>query len=156
MCKLSYHSYHVLHILIHDSVVQRQMWLMKHENHSKASAYDIARREFYAHRHRAEIRARIAKEEAQHVGAYFGKGPLEVGMELEDKAWENWKKWANIQIEDQQAMRAQMFSGQQDEGLGDNLSDGEYDSAIEELEGTGSVPNNPQSTVVPGGVAAHP
>jgi small subunit ribosomal protein S23 len=132
------------------------MWLMKHKGHSKATAYDMARQEFYAHRHRAEIRARIAKEEAQHVGAYFGKGPLEVGMELEDKAWENWKSWANQQIEDEQAQRAQLFSGQQDEGPGDEMSDGEYDSAIEELEGAGSMPNNSQSTVVPGGVAAHP
>lgn len=129
---------------------------MKHKGYSKATAYDMARREFYALRHRTEIRARIAKEEAQHVGAYFGKGPLEVGMELEDKAWENWKSWANKQIEDEQAQRAQLFSGQQDEGLGDDMSDGEYDSAIEELEGAGSLPNSPQSTVVPGGVAAHP
>jgi small subunit ribosomal protein S23 len=122
---------------------------MQNDGQSKASAYDIARREFYAHRHRAEIRARIAKEEAQHVGAYFGKGPLEVGMELEDKGWENWKRWATVQIEDEQAMRAQMFSGQQDEP-------GEQNQAIQELESTGSTPNTPQSKVVPGGVAAHP
>jgi small subunit ribosomal protein S23 len=131
------------------------MWLMKHAGHSKASAYDLARREFYAHRHRSEIRSRIAKEEAQHVGAYFGKGPLEVGMELEDKSWESWKRWANQQIEDEQAMRAQMFSGQQDEGAGADMSTGEYDLAVEELASTGSVPNTPQSQVVPGGVPVH-
>lgn len=145
---------HELHILTHDSVVQRQMWLMKHKELSKAAAYDMARREFYRHRHRDEIRSRIAKEEAQHVGAYFGKGPLEVGMELEDKAWENWKAWATQQIEDEQAQRAQLFSGQQDEGFGDEMTDGEYDSAIGELEE--AMPNNPQSTMVPGGVTAHP
>lgn len=128
------------------SVVQRQLWLMQNHGHSKATAYDVARREFYAHRHRAEIRSRIAKEEAQHVGAYFGKGPLEVGMELEDRSWESWKKWASIQIEDQQAMRAQMFSGQQDEsGEQDDMSASEYDQAVEELGNADSTPNTPQS-----------
>jgi len=143
--------------LIYSSVVQRQLWLMTHKNYSKASAYDAARHEFYAHRHRNEIRARIAKEEAQYVGAYFGKGPLEIGMELEDKSWEAWKRWANVQIEDEQAMRAQMFSGQSDEapeGEGSDMSAGEYDMAVEELAGQGSIPNTPQSTVVPDGTSA--
>lgn len=121
------------------------MWLMKHRSLSKASAYDVARREFYAHRHLSEVRSRIAKEEALHVGAYFGKGPLEIGMELEDKSWENWKRWAASQIEDEQAMRAQLFSGQQDEGAGAETSSAEFDNAIE--EGQDSAPNTPQSTV---------
>jgi small subunit ribosomal protein S23 len=120
------------------------MWLMKHKGHSKATAYDMARREFYQHRHLSEIRARVAKEEALHVGAYFGKGPLEIGMELEDKSWE-------------QAVRAQMFSGAQDEpGEGADMTAGEYDLAIEELVDTGTTPNTPQSKVVPGGVPIHP
>ncbi|KAH7084877.1 37S ribosomal protein S25, mitochondrial [Paraphoma chrysanthemicola] len=139
-----------------ESVVQRQLWLMKHKGESKASAYDTARREFYAHRHLSEIRSRIAKEEALHVGAYFGKGPLEIGMELEDKSWESWKRWATVQIEDESAMRAQMFSGQQDEGgEGGDLSSGEYERAIEELSDAGSVPNTPQGQVAAGGVPAH-
>lgn len=123
---------------------------MKHKGLSKASAYDAARREFYSHRHLSEIRSRIAKEEALHVGAYFGKGPLEIGMELEDKTWENWKRWANAQIEDEQAMRAQMFSGQQDEGEGggSEMSSAEYDNAVEELGDAGSLPNTPEGKVV--------
>lgn len=94
---------------------------MKHRSLSKPLAYDTARREFYYHRHKEEIRRRVAKEEALHVGAYFGKGPLEIGMELEDKMWENWKRWAREQIDDEEAMRAQMFSGTaavEEEGLG--------------------------------------
>lgn len=138
-----------------ESVVQRQMWLMKHQKLSKASAYDQARREFYAHRHLSEVRTRIAREEALHVGAYFGKGPLEVGMELEDKSWEAWKKWATQQLEDEQAMRAQMFSGSQEGADEGELNSNEYENAVEELQGAGSVPNNPQSTVVPGGSTAH-
>jgi small subunit ribosomal protein S23 len=126
---------------------------MKHASLSKSSAYDVARREFYKHRHLSEIRQRIAKEEAQHVGAYFGKGPLEIGMQLEDRTWENWKRWANSQIEDEQAMRAQMFSGQQEEGAGGDMSQGEYEQAVEELQP--QVPNNPQGQAPMGGVAAH-
>lgn len=127
---------------------------MKHASLSKASAYDLARREFYQHRHLSEVRSRIAKEEAQHVGAYFGKGPLEIGMALEDRAWESWKAWATKQIDDEQAMRAQMFSGQQDEGAGADMSSNEYDQAIEELQP--DAPNNPQGQRPMGGVAAHP
>jgi small subunit ribosomal protein S23 len=128
---------------------------MKHASLSKASAYDTARREFYKHRHLSEIRSRIAKEEAQHVGAYFGKGPLEVGMELEDRAWEGWKTWATSQIEDEQAMRAQMMSGQQDEtvGAGAEMTQPEYDNAVQEVQP--QVPNNPQGQAPLGGVAMH-
>ncbi len=130
------------------------MWLMKHQRMSKASAYDQARREFYHHRHLAEIRTRIAKEEALHVGAYFGKGPLEVGMELEDKAWESWKAWASNEIEQEQSMRAQMFSGPQNEeaGVGD-LSTAEYENAVNELQP--ATPNTPSSAAPKGGVLAH-
>lgn len=127
---------------------------MKHRALSKASAYDQARREFYAHRHLSEIRSRIAKEEAQHVGAYFGKGPLEIGMQLEDKSWENWKSWAASQIEDEQAMRAQLFSGQQDGGADGyhDLDATEQDEAVELLPA--SAPITSQSPAPRGGVAA--
>lgn len=130
------------------SVVQRQMWLMKHQHMDKAAAYDQARREFYSSRHLAEVRSRIAREEAMHVGAYFGKGPLEVGMELEDKAWENWKTWANQQIEAEQSMRAQMFSGPQNEDAGvSDLSDAEYENAVSDLPPplTTNTPSTPAS-----------
>ncbi|KZM19229.1 mitochondrial ribosomal small subunit component [Ascochyta rabiei] len=141
-----------------ESVVQRQLWLMKHRHMSKASAYDHARREFYHHRHLAEIRARIAKEEATHVGAYFGKGPLEVGMALEDRAWENWKAWANQQIEEEQSMRAQMFSGPQNEDAGVSaLSTAEYENAVTELDPmAAATPNTSASAAPRGGVVAHP
>ena len=131
------------------------MWLMKNRSKSKAAAYDQARREFYHHRHLNEIRTRIAKEEAMHVGAYFGKGPLEVGMELENKAWEDWKAWANQQIEEEQSVRAQMFSGPQNEDAGVSaLSDAEYDNALTELAPMQA--NTPSSAAPKGGVPAHP
>lgn len=127
---------------------------MKHQHMSKASAYDQARREFYHHRHLAEIRVRIAKEEALHVGAYFAKGPIEVGMALEDRAWENWKSWASQQIEEEQSMRAQMFSGPQNEDAGvADLSAAEYDNAVAELAPMAAA--TPGTPAPSGGLAPH-
>lgn len=120
---------------------------MKHKKMTKPAAYDMARREFYQHRHLADIRRRIAREEALHVGAYFGKGPLEIGMGLEDKSWEDWKAWAGKQIEDEQQARAQMFSGPQTDEPA--LSTGEFDAALDEVQS--SVPESSQ-----GQSAVHP
>ncbi|KAF7905041.1 uncharacterized protein EAF01_005562 [Botrytis porri] len=82
-----------------ESVVQRQLWLIHNTQMSNSEAYDIARKEFYALRQEEEIERRIAKEEAEYVGAYFHKGALEVGMELEDKSYEDWKAWATKEVE---------------------------------------------------------
>lgn len=132
------------------------MWLMKHAGLSKAAAYDRARREFYQHRHRAEIRVRVAKEEALHVGAYFGKGPLEVGMQLEDATWESWKKWATAQIDDDQAVRSQLLSGQQDEGdAAAQLPGQEYDEHMIEAKGKPAGTQTPPGLKPIGGMAAH-
>ncbi len=67
-------------------------------NITKEEAYDQARKEFYALRQEEEIEARIAEEEARAVGGYFGKTRLHVGMELEDRQYERWKKWAETEI----------------------------------------------------------
>lgn len=61
-------------------------------------AYDQARKEFYALRHEEEVERRVAREEALSTGAFFGKSAIEVGMELEDKTYENWKTWAMQEI----------------------------------------------------------
>lgn len=61
---------------------------------NREQAYDKARKEFYAIRQKQQIQRRIAAEEARMVGAYFGKSRLEVGMELEDKVFEDWREWA--------------------------------------------------------------
>jgi small subunit ribosomal protein S23 len=70
------------------------MYLMNHKNLSKAAAYDQARREFYVHRHKEDIERRIAREEALSTGAYFGPSAIDIGLKLEDEAFENWKVWA--------------------------------------------------------------
>ena len=74
-------------------------------------AYDIARKEFYYFRQAEEIERRVAKEEALSTGAYFGKGVLEVGMELEDQAHEAWKKWALEQLEAIKLQKAGAYTG---------------------------------------------
>jgi small subunit ribosomal protein S23 len=72
---------------------------MDNEGMTRSQAYDAARKEFYALRHEEEVERRVAKEEALWTGAYFGKGALEVGMELEDKTYESWKEWATKEVE---------------------------------------------------------
>ncbi|TGJ80435.1 hypothetical protein E0Z10_g8325 [Xylaria hypoxylon] len=87
-----------------ECVVQRQLWMMYSvEGMTEEKAYDIVRREFYALRQEEDVERRIAKEEAMKVGAYFGKSAMQVGMELEDQQYENWKKWASRQILNVQA-----------------------------------------------------
>lgn len=66
---------------------------------TSTKAYNIARGEFYALRHAEDVERRVAKEEALSTGAYFGKSTLEIGMMLEDQAYEEWKAWAMKEIE---------------------------------------------------------
>ena len=74
---------------------------------TSAKAYDHARKEFYEIRLQEEVETRVAKEEALATGAYFGKSTLEIGMELEDKQYGNWKQWATEDIlKDKQALAA--------------------------------------------------
>ncbi|TEA21360.1 37S ribosomal protein S25 [Colletotrichum sidae] len=77
-----------------ECVVQRQLWLMHNTELSKDEAYDAARKEFYALRQEEEIEKRVAREEARYVGAFFGKNKLQIGQDLEDNEFENWKDWA--------------------------------------------------------------
>lgn len=79
------------------SVVQRQLWRMDNGINID-DAYDMTRKEFYRLRHEEEIERRVALEEARMVGSYFGQTYLQVGMRLEDKEHERWKKWATKEI----------------------------------------------------------
>jgi small subunit ribosomal protein S23 len=80
------------------------------EDMPQEKAYDIVRREFYALRQEEDVERRIAKEEAMKLGAYFGKSFNQVGMELEDQQYENWKKWAGKQIQSVQAEQDAAYS----------------------------------------------
>lgn len=99
------------------------MYLMKHEHMTKPAAYDLARREFYDVRHAQETERRIAKEEALHYGAYFGKSTLEIGEELEDQVWEGWKTSALAHLDEVQAQRTQAVSTFSQEGESDEIPD---------------------------------
>lgn len=97
-----------------ESVVQRQWWLMENEGKSKMEAYDIARKEFYDLRMQEDIERRVAAEEARAVGAKFGKSYIEIGIELEEKALQQWKEKA-IQLLQLKRGRQAAFSGAAEE-----------------------------------------
>jgi len=98
-------------VLTDISVVQRQLWLMNVAGMTNSQAYDIARKEFYKLRHQEDVERRVAREEALWVGAYFGKGALEVGMEMEDKSYEEWKEWATKEVEAIARQREGAYTG---------------------------------------------
>lgn len=119
------------------SVIQRQLWLMHNApDMTKSQAYDIARKEFYAIRQEEEVERRIAKEEALSTGAYFGKGVLEVGMELEDSVYEQWKKWATSEVELIERQRDAAYSKVGTEGDDDVSSLNIDEDAVEEGDET--------------------
>ena len=74
-----------------ESVVQRQLYLLHNvPDISESRAYDIARKEFYAHRLREEIERRVSVEEAEAVGADFGKSLNQRSIELEGGMDDDW------------------------------------------------------------------
>ncbi|KAK4171893.1 mitochondrial ribosomal protein S25 [Triangularia setosa] len=108
-----------------ESVVQRQLWLMEVAGMPKKKAYDVARKEFYKLRRFEETEARIAQEEARAYGAYFGKTVNQVGMELEDKEYSAWLKWAGEEIEGQEMERQAAYANDID------LPEVEEDAVVE-------------------------
>lgn len=117
------------------SVIQRQMWLQDNvPNISKAQAYDRARKEFYKLRLQEDIQRRVAKEEALATGAYFHKSTLEVGMELEDKQYEEWKAWAIKEIQEAEQRQNAMYTGQADESEDLSADDPETEAGFEEAD----------------------
>lgn len=86
-------------VLMLCSVVQRQLWLMENTpDITESAAYDIARGEFYNLRMREDVERRVALEEAMAVGATFGKSYMDIGIEMEEKALEAWRKSATADI----------------------------------------------------------
>ncbi|OLN87191.1 37S ribosomal protein S25, mitochondrial [Colletotrichum chlorophyti] len=93
-----------------ECVVQRQLWLMHNAELNRDQAYDVARKEFYALRQEEEIEKRVAREEARHVGAYFGKNRLQISQDLEDREFETWKGWASKQATAIEQARSASYS----------------------------------------------
>ncbi|KAB8611405.1 hypothetical protein FH972_025910 [Carpinus fangiana] len=119
-----------------ESVIQRQLWLLQNnqsergraqtanrrlssgqspkpipEALSTEAAYDQARKEFYEQRHFDEVERNVAREEAMSTGAYFDKGALEIGMELENAEFERWKTWAKSQVTLMEQARNSAYTG---------------------------------------------
>lgn len=94
----------------------------------KGVAYDIARREFYRHRHREDIERRVAAEEAEASGATFGPRRLDIGMQLENEEYERWKEWAKTQSQGE--LKEMAPSGVPEEAAEDTLSP--EDTGLEE------------------------
>lgn len=45
------------------------------------------------------------------MGAYFNKSIIEIGHELEDQQFENWKKWALREVATTERVREAAYSG---------------------------------------------
>jgi len=127
---------------------------MANESLSKAEAYDKARKEFYDLRHTEDIERRVAKEEALYVGAVFAKGPLEIGMELEDKAWNHWREWAKKEVEQSRQFAATAYTGLDNEDAMPLLEDPDTQEAMVDI--ADAVPKTKQGQEALGGAIVHP
>lgn len=94
---------------------------------TKEQAYDMARKEFYLVRQREEIQRRIATEEARFVGAYFNKSRLQISMEVEDRTYDRWRSWAEIQSAKVQAERESAYANFGNEDSLKTLAEGEVE-----------------------------
>lgn len=93
-----------------ENVVQRQLHLLENvPDMSVESAYDVARREFYHLRRREAVQRRVAKEEAEHMGAEPEEGVLQWGMRVENKWYNDWQEWSEGQVMEQM-QRSAAFS----------------------------------------------
>lgn len=138
-----------------NSVIQRQLHLMHDSSRplSRSAAYDKARKEFYRLRLKQDIERRVSQEEATSTGAYFGKSALEIGQELEDKNFEDWKVWAEGQVVEAEQKKASLYSGNENAGM--DLEDGEAETeAAEEMVELDALPAQGQEAF--GGAKIHP
>ncbi|CAD0108863.1 unnamed protein product [Aureobasidium uvarum] len=124
-----------------------------YQAYTKAGAYDKARKEFYDVRHTQDIERRVAREEALWTGAEFGPSPLDIGMQLEDQKYEEWREWAAKEIMAiKQLSGASAKAGDQD-ALLDVDSDQDVLSALDEVEP--SVPGSKRGQNAQGGAFVH-
>lgn len=134
-------------------MIQRQHWLLRHTALSTAAAYDKARKELYRVRHAQEIERRVAREEALNTGAFFGLGPLEIGMKLEDRAYENWRTWAEKEIVALKQLQGSAYTGTENEDAAIELEQPEQEELQEVVD---AVPATNRGLRAEGGAAVHP
>ena len=94
-----------------EDVVQRQLHLLQTVPEiTVAQAYDKARKEFYDVRRQEDIQRRIAAEEAEATGAYFGPSILQWSMQIENKQYDDWEEWSRKTVVEQMQRNA-AFAG---------------------------------------------
>lgn len=67
------------------------------------------------------------------TGAYFHKSTLEVGMELEDKQFEEWKAWGTKEVQLAEQRRNAMYTGQENQAMDVSANDPETAAALDEI-----------------------
>lgn len=107
---------------------------MENKGQSQDEAYDVARKEFYDLRMQEDIERRVAKEEALAVGATFGKSYLDIGIELEAQALEQWKAKALASLELKRGRQA-AFSGTATEEDDTTATEAAPVAVLEDAEG---------------------
>ena len=116
-----------------EDVVQRQLYLLQTVPRiTVAEAYDKARKEFYDVRRQEDIQRRIAAEEAEATGAYFGPSILQWSMQIENKQYDDWEEWSRKTVMEQMQRNA-AFAGD-----ATNVEDDLLEDAAEEGNKTGS------------------
>lgn len=93
------------------------------------------------------------EEEARAYGAFFGKGPLEVGMELEDQQYANWVEWAKAE---NMALAAQASNAYTGDEADNSAAETVVGDAEELQEVAGSIPSSSAGQTAMGGAALHP
>ena len=114
--------------------------------------YDLARKEFYKHRHYADIERKVAQEEALSTGAYFTSSPNAIATPLEDQNYENWKAWAIQETEKAKQAQGSLITGLDNEDA--VLAEGEVEEGVQDV--ADSVPATKEGQTALGGAAVHP
>ena len=87
------------------------------------------------------------------TGAYFGKSALDIGMELEDKEYENWKVWATNEVALAEQRQAALYTGgEENEEMALDSDPAELEAAVEEV--SDQIPAQGQSAL--GGAMIRP
>ena len=106
-------------------------------------------------RHAREVETRVAREEALSTGAFFGPGPVEIGMQLEDKAYENWRKWALQETEALRQLNNAAYTGTGGEEDGSAELEPLAADAPELQEVSAAVPGSERGQEAKGGSVVH-
>ncbi|KAH0170724.1 hypothetical protein KCU67_g2500, partial [Aureobasidium melanogenum] len=124
-----------------------------YQAYTKAGAYDKARKEFYDVRHTQDIERRVAREEALWTGAEFGPSPLDIGMQLEDQKYEEWREWAAKEITAIKQLSGSSGNARDQDAPLDFEADQDVLSALDEVEP--SVPGSKKGQSAQGGAFVH-